>query len=510
VSATPISRRATPGGRRHVGNALTALVVALFVGGMLVPFVVDRDVTTVVQSAPGIPGGSAADDGAAGPSGDGSVAEGVTAGGTAGAAAGSGPGGTRGAASAGTGGTGAQEPTDSDVGVSKTEIRIAVMTVTLGAFDALATESGLTVDDQKAAWNAVFTAENAAGGFAGRKLVPVFQTYDASDLSRESMRQACVSAGEDLDVFAVLAIYWVEDPVVCITERYKMPLLNIDQQPDDYYRRSNGLLIGATPSLERGMRNLIWQAHELGVLQGKTIGILAYASPSDTAAVNDIRSTLGQLGHSVAQVSRITLDASQMAAQMAVEVQAMKRAGVQIVIAPIGAPSWYDEAERQDWRPRYLFSDAYTGCYENPNKASTQAGPNGGRQLDGALAVCATNAGNRVPAAKPHAGEQRCLDIAKGVGRSAPAGSVADLLNMQSCSLAHLLGEGLRRAGINPTRASFAAAVAQLKEIEIPGAPPGNGFPPGRSDYGVLVRANEFETSCSCFRPITGWLPARF
>jgi hypothetical protein len=92
--------------------------------------------------------------------------------------------------------------------------------------------------------------------------------------------------------------------------------------------------------------------------------------------------------------------------------------------------------------------------------------------------------------------EQHCLDVnAQQGGPSKPPQSAEEII--AACGLVALFERGVQRAGLNPTRRSFADALAALGSFPNPGFA-ASAFRPGKLDAPDEVRVIRAELACKC------------
>lgn len=89
-----------------------------------------------------------------------------------------------------------------DVGITSDTIRVGVFVAEVGGFADAGSE--VQVDNQRQPWQVFYDDLNARGGVDGRLVDYQFVSYDP--LSADSMRAACITMTEDLDVFAVTTL----------------------------------------------------------------------------------------------------------------------------------------------------------------------------------------------------------------------------------------------------------------------------------------------------------------
>ena len=238
TSSTPRPVRLASRGRTYAG--ILGTVAALLVAGLVLPFALG-DPASSMRTV----GASGSDGGIVGPRGgsDGSIDEDGPDSTTTSAAVSAST--VPGAADTSGVSTTTPRPPDqrgpltaSDRGVTATTVKVGVLVADAGAVQRTGfAGDGTDPDTQKANWRALQKSVNAEGGIEGRAMELVFATYNP--LAADSMRAACLSLTQDAKVFAVLNITaFYGDPVLCVTEQNKTPLVLDPGQSQEYYARS--------------------------------------------------------------------------------------------------------------------------------------------------------------------------------------------------------------------------------------------------------------------------------
>ena len=410
------------------------------------------------------------------------------------------PGGNQGSTSGATEGNSA-----SDQGVTPDSIRVGVVLSDLGA----ATRAGVTIDgfdpeDQRAAYEVFFADVNEAG-IHGRKIVPVYETVDA--LNTDEMNAACIKFAQEHKVFAVFNIAgFYGDAVQCLTLQRRIIFLSVDAVAEELYQQANGTHVTLTMSTTRAVRNQVRLLHERGVLRGRTIGVVSYDHSQPNHIDGGMIPELERLGYKVAHRTKLSEDAATQQSQTPIEIQNMRRAGVDTVLLTvnlINMAAWSQQADKQGWTPQYLLSDVSQGTV---NGFMERTPPS----TDGALGVTATRSGE-IEAGYPEGpAESDCRRTrTKVTGEEMPRTSPLYGATMVACSEVRIFAEALRRAGQNPTRDGWGRAVQTLGEFPL--AEFGGGFfGPGRFDPPNQVRVIRWTTDCTCWVPVTPFQEAPY
>lgn len=513
---------------RSMYGTTGGFIVGLLVAGLLAPLLFASETTTVAAGDDGLAGGdfgsdsfdSASDLGtdagtpgalddageaaSAGEAGSGS--DGSTAGTSGGATTGGGAGGPAvGAAGGGSGGSGGgggtAARTASDRGVTPDTVKIGVPILDLGSLAQYGVETETSgLEEQKTAFNAIIADYNKKGGIQGRQIEVVFTPYNP--LEPDDMRAACQKMIEDDKVFAIVAQVFYGDPVLCVTERFKTPLILDDGTSDEFYRRSGGYLFSTQQGKARAIRNQIWMLHEMGILKGKTIGALVSEINGDADAPDEaLESTLNLYGYELTHEARAT-SIETLASEIQVHVQQMKAKGVDFVILTQASTLWDDEAERQNFRPDYSTSD-----FSQKTRDSSVEGH--GEHFDGTIGISSmlwSDRGGNVPET---AATRRCLDRAAANG-SGPYERGETLYDVQvgACNVLDVFALGAKATGVELTRPRISKAIQNLGVLELANMN-GAAFRPGKFDLPETVRPTRWSVSCKCYSPIGPFRPAK-
>ena len=349
--------RAPSMGRTY--GTLAALGAAVLVFGLLLPYLVaDPVADDVVASAP-LPSVLDASDATGS-----SLATGATD--LASATTSGRPGGTAGTVAGGapSGGGGGAARTASDIGITADEITLGIPIPDLSAFGDV--EGGVSfggkLGDPEKQWRAFIDDLNERGGIGGRRINAVYRLFDIVD--PDSMRAACIYLTEEAHVFAVLGGFY-GDPILCLTEQHKTLLVAQASEADEFYLRSKGMYFSLATNKDRALRNLVARMHTDGVLTGRTIGVLDQEGIDAIPVERTLMPELERHGYKVTYYASIAADAGAAQAQIPIEVQRMRAAGVDLVLPASGlilANVFAQEADSQRYHPQYVVSDFASGA----------------------------------------------------------------------------------------------------------------------------------------------------
>jgi ABC-type branched-subunit amino acid transport system substrate-binding protein len=520
-------------GRGQTYTLLVGVVGGLLVAGLLIPFVFG----TPLSQAGGTPqitddglGGlagdaegpqaaaDATDDGAGastgaeddasggGASGDGlrspevaEPADGGSSNGQDGTAGGGGGGGDgNGSGSSGGGGDGGRL-TASDRGVSEETIRLGVLVMdTGGAGNIGIGVAGINPQAQQEAWQAFIDEVNDRGGVGGRMIEPVYRVYDV--LSQESMRSACLYLTQDERVFAVVdSGGFFGAAVLCVTDENETPLLVTGSTgiPTELFDRSHGRLFTLFMDGRRAMYNLANEAHKLGALDGRTIGILTDERPGQPETTEHLERALGRLGYEVAYTASLDADLSTGASRVPIEVQQMRSAGVDAVIligSIVYANQFAQTADSQRWYPQYFVTDWQNGStdvYGQPMPDS----------YDGAIAISAVRTNEEKVDLPEPSDSAACMQVHRErTGTRVERGSNEYGSYIRSCTIIELFEAAAGDAGSQLTRAGFLDALAGQGKMSLGELGPGS-FTPEKHNAADHVRTLRWRSDCRCYLP---------
>jgi hypothetical protein len=404
--------------------------------------------------------------------------------------------------------------TASDQGVTKDQVTLGVAIVTLGSVaNNGANTGGYDVAEQKRIFQSFVKGLNARGGVGGRSIKAEYVTFNILDSS--SQTAACKELTETRKAFAVVSILGIYgDPILCFTNDHKVPYLANDGAVSDYYRRADGLLFTLQPSTLRTQANAAWELHRRGELTGGgKIGFVyenGYLLPEEKVVAAYIEQLTGRELEQAVVSSNGAEIGTALGQSRSAAVQFCS-AGVDkvfIALNSLYAGQLVDAWDRTTCDPPKYFTsdfffqmagDSFVG--DLPESYFTRA-----------LGVTSTIVGGPKSGEQTRAGDQHCLDVSSRNGgpRYTPqqdgvAGVVA------ACGLVGTFEQGLARAGTNPTRRSFADALARLGTFSNPGFSTST-FRPGKLDGPDEVRAVKADPSCRCWKLLGDGMfsPARF
>ena len=402
----------------------------------------------------------------------------------------------------GTGGGGASStPTEtptartaSDVGVTAGTIKIGFLLTDLTQSKKLLGDIGADKADQQASYQAFVDEVNAGGGINGRKVVPVFTSFDPV---KDDAATACTKLTEDDKVFGVISNGVYGAAVLCVTQQHKTPLVNVGGYIPEYYAKSGGLLFTMQPSKVRSARNTIAALEAKGELAGKTVGILtSQAGDDDVAVKTGIVPTLKQLNHPVGHLADLAVDSGAALGQLPVTVTQMRNAGVDLVFLSTNAyfsSLFVQKADEQGYRPQYALSDAddnildyFVGRMPASFKGSGFTAKRIGEQ----------RVGDPEPAT-----DADCRGVVeKSTGKTLARGSTGYEMAMGACNEVRLFARAAKAAGTGLTRTGWSKSMQGLGSFDQAYAK-GGSFTSSKSDAADFIRPVTADVTCKCWMP---------
>jgi hypothetical protein len=402
--------------------------------------------------------------------------------------------------------------TATDQGVTATSVKLGILMLDIGQASRISGEAvfGISTEQQQAAFQSYVDEINDAGGIHGRRIEPVFRTFDV--LSQDDMRAKCLELTQDEKVFAVIASGgFAGPPILCITEEHRTPLLNSGNSgtPTEYLHRSNGRLFTAYQHGNRHMLNWVAELHRVGALQGRKIGILSDdgTDPGDLTVGGGLLPALAQFGYEVTHRARLAGDLATGASQVPLAVREMRSKGVDAVLLASSQSSRFaDDAGRQGWSPAWHGSD-FAAIYAD---AQAQNFPD---SFEGALLFTTSSGTSERDAEAVDAPEgeaaRRCRETyEQRTGRTLDKRRGNEYgLTGENCTLVKLFAAGAKAAGPELTRDRFSAGMQSLGEVPL-AMWGGGSYAPGKYDAADLISPKRWFRDCRCWRPAGPFRPS--
>ena len=402
-------------------------------------------------------------------------------------------------------------------------------TITLGLYNLSETEaaqeaigsSAVGSFDLKRGWQALIDYQNRHGGIAGRRINPVFFTFESA--SSESLAQQeqeeCARWTQDNHVFAGLTYVQSSNILECMHEAGA-----VVHSLDSVSTRATAPLHRQYPfyvepialTLDRAAVAMVEGLHALRYFAGdERLGLVTFDNPSFRYATDKaLMPALRRRGVTLADAAYLHLPATigeyaQLSNDAANAALRFKSTGIDHVIFLDwgGAAAWLfmSAAEKQDYRPRYGF----TSQSGNQSLAAV-LGNDARNQLRRALSIGwqpVTDTLEAEDADRENPTRVLCLSIMRkaGVQMNGPAGQA---LALAICDGLWSLGAALQDATvINQT--TYLAGNEGLRGAYQPASTWSTSISAHRHD-GVSAVANlRFVDDCTCFRYLSRPYPIR-
>ena len=397
--------------------------------------------------------------------------------------------------------------TATDQGVTASGIKVGAILLDLSKVTALGLGlDNYDTDTQRRMFDTYFTRINDAGGINGRRITPVYATYDPLSTSGANSGPAiCIRMAKDEKVFSVIGFTYTAGS--CVAVQYKIPAVSHIGELQAVYQQSGNYMITSQPTQERLGRN--WAAFLLdsGLSKGKKVGLLNVKDGGQSELVgNAVASTLSQLGQPVTYRAQLTSDEASASSQLPVEVQRMKAAGVEQVMLPVSfayAISFMNQAEQQNYFPQYLTSDVFALA----SNGLIRTGP--ARSLANVIGV-STQSTVSPEGRTESAVEKDCREYYNRANPSSKQFAFGEEGPYNViCMDVEVLRRGTVPVGANLTRQAFVGAVQKLG----PGSLPlslGGSFAAGKTDFSDFQRPYRYFTACKCYKVAGPVAKARF
>lgn len=390
---------------------------------------------------------------------------------------------------------------------------------------------GRNTGDPQASARAVIDYLNKRGGLNGHQLKPVWAALDlTSSQPVSSQYQAdCAQFTQDRHVFAVAAPTPIDaDFVNCVEKNGPVPLLSswgTSGTPESTFSSTPMLVNTNAPAAERAARavssGLIaqkwnqgrWHASSTCPTQSKPkIGILFQSDDSNTRHLYaDIYApAFKAAGTPISDAYFMSLPDGSVASEIAAAGQQSQSAVlkfssdcvdhiIMVLYNPIIPYLFMNNATQQHYTPRYGWNSD-----DNANAAQADVA-DAKHQLAGSIGVgwqpwtdipeSAFDASASVPG-------KTCLALFKSAGQ-APSGQSQAYTDMQICDSLLLLGALLHNPAQPLSTQTFSSELASIGSFQ-PALSYAGHFSASHHDGPSFTRTFAFNSSCTCFRYITG------
>jgi hypothetical protein len=369
----------------------------------------------------------------------------------------------------------------------------------LGAADAAPTH---TTEDITAA---IVDYANRNGGFAGRRLVPLFYEYDATTDFSTQDQAACAHWTQDNRIFAVNLTYFAgTDILTACTERAQALAIGAGGATTPTFAKFPHLVEPSRFRLDRLAVATARGLHRAGYFSGK-LGLVTWDEPNYHYTVDHgYRPTLDAVNVPIVDTAYIQSaqqlgDVGAMTAQISNAIVRFRSQGIDHVIVqdgPAGLTAgglltfeWTHQAKSQGFYPRYGLN-----VYNIPGWSVYPSD-----QMDHALAIDQSDydpvfdEGWRTNQAR-----ERCYKLVADAGF--PVQNTEDRkVTSHACDFVFFLQHVLNRMSV-VSADEFIQETSRLGTSFASAYVYGTKFGPGQRDGGDLVRTAEFLASCNCLR----------
>jgi len=169
-------------------------------------------------------------------------------------------------------------------GVTDTDVKLGVSLID---FSCIRQFTDNIRENQDKNYKIYIDAVNAAGGVAGRKIVPVFHQF--CPINQQQVATGCTQFAEDDKVFAIVGnVYDTSGSVqVCLAKQHKIPIMSFQLSKAIEDKAPGGLMIYPGNNPERFDAVIVKLLKDQNTLQGKKVAILG-----GSANVKSIKSAL--------------------------------------------------------------------------------------------------------------------------------------------------------------------------------------------------------------------------
>lgn len=279
-----------------------------------------------------------------------------------------------------------------DQGVTAETVKLGVLVPNLNELELAGFPVGLAgdFDAMMEAWVKEFNKN----GVACRKVTWVKRVFDV--VSADDMQRVCREMTQDEQVFSVVTPGGYDSVgQLCIAKDAKVPLINAEPEPAEWYAQSAPYLWTLSTSKDRGHINHVRYLVDKGLLtKDHKIGVIYDGVPHVAPATEKgLLPELERNGLSPTKVFKLSSDTEQALGQVNQVVVDFRLAGVDFVFMPMNLiykTQFMTAAQQQGYNPQYTESDHNFGCYD----FTTSTYP--ADQYDKTICVTASDAYGRV------------------------------------------------------------------------------------------------------------------
>ena len=312
----------------------------------------------------------------------------------------------------------------------------------------------------------------------------------------------------DYKVFGVVDVGALSDTPAfdCVATQNQTPFVHNTIWSTQWLARSGGMEVGYPAAIDRISKTWSHDLAAMGWLDGHpTIGIVGDKCIATAPAIQaSLEPAFLAAGAGKIVVAEHDCDAQSIASQPPSFVTQFRAAGVTKVLLVcnfVSATVFMKAAQTQLWHPQYSVSDWWQLSEDTSAK---NYDPD---QFDGAIAI--TSNGLLLPGSgrQPYGNWQRCSQVATQAGMAPLAFDARNAELWGMCDNFFLMVDGLKGAGRNPTRVSWAQAIQHLgPEVSVAYGPA--DFRPGKVTGSDQVFTARWDRTCTCYKAISAFRPA--
>lgn len=281
-----------------------------------------------------------------------------------------------------------------DQGVSEGEVKLGFLLPDLGGLEQAGFAVGLNADYSEIipAW---VDELNRTGGVGCREVVFVTERFDP--LSVDDMIAKCRAMTQDHQVFSVLTPGGYDSVgQLCIARDNQTPLVNPEPEPAGWYQEAAPYLWVTLMDKDRTHSNHVRYLVESGEItpgdptlpDATRVGLIYHGIPNVAPPVeNAMIPELEKHGVQLVERVKLSSDDQQAQSQISQAVVEFQASDVELVLFPMNLifkTQFMQQAQSQNYNPRYTDSDHYFGCFE----FTTETYP--ANQFDGTKCVTAS------------------------------------------------------------------------------------------------------------------------
>ena len=353
-------------------------------------------------------------------------------------------------------------------GVTETAIKVGVAVPDFDALQAagIANYQG----DADIAFQAFIDVVNDNGGVFGRRIDPVYVSFDFLDPASQDV--ACAEFVDDHEVFIVLYGLLTANNT-CLTELNDTMVMTRSFQTSELRERSGDTLwLQLNASDDERVRILGAAVHEAGRLEGRTIGILAAASQGDGLEGRVLQEVLDDLGYESTLIIGEAEQGDQLAREreLALSSESFRAAGVDFLFDLTGGGNVAGNMADVGFTPEFAFK-AIGPSVDGAEDRSVLDGAIGVGEITEAAMLAdpdfIANCIDVVVAANPEL-EEEILYLPTGDEQAAGRRSWVNPI-MIACDQTRLFDMIGELAGADLTNDSFRAALDELGPVDLHG-----------------------------------------